>query len=752
MNYTITQIADIVGGMLYGDQRTISAISTDSRSPLTAGAIFIALTTAKQDGHQYVSQMLSRGCTAFLVERLDTGWSDTTASFIVVSDTLQALQTLAAYHRSQFKGQVVAITGSNGKTIVKEWIAQLWDPANGVLIKSPRSYNSQLGVALSLLMIQGNERVAVIEAGISEPGEMERLQAMIRPTIGVLTNIGDAHGENFVSQTEKLNEKLILFKDCTHIVRGDLDTEPNIEKHNIKLVEQIYNLLGITHLPLSEIEPISLRLEVQQGIGDSEIINDSYNSDLTSIATALDFQRRTSKYTKRILIVSDVEQNPISPSELYAKVAQLVRDHDIDQIVGIGRQMVANGSLFDACKASFHNSTNDFLQTMQAMDFAHSSVLLKGARSFGFERISHAMELRTHATTLEVNLTQLVENYNNYHKYIDPRVKTMAMVKASSYGAGGALVAQKLIEAGVSYLAVAFADEGIALRQAGITTPIVVLNSDPGSFAAMLQYDLEPEIYSFDSLDQYTDTARKQGITQAKIHIKLDTGMHRLGFMPDQIDTLCETLLTNPTVNVMTIFSHLSSAEDPKEDDFTRSQIALFRSMSDRLIQGAHITDCMLSLANSAATERFKDAHFDIVRIGIGLYKNISTLRTRITQVKTVDAGQSVGYNRRSICDRPTRLAIIPIGYADGMDRRLGCGNGMVNIGGELCPTIGNICMDTTIVDTTDLTTEVRTGDEVIIFGPNSPTADDLAKIMHTISYEIITSISPRIKRLYIAN
>ncbi|MEG2606610.1 MAG: alanine racemase [Mucinivorans sp.] len=751
MNYTLSQIADLTSGTLCGQDRLVEALSTDSRSTVTTNTMFVALRTAKGDGHLFLSEMFAHACSAFMVDKVDDNLLASGASFVLVDNTLQALQSLAAYHRSQFKGTVVAITGSNGKTIVKEWFAQLWDPAQGQLIKSPRSYNSQLGVALSLLMIEQDERVAVIEAGISQVGEMERLEKMIRPDVGVLTNIGDAHSENFTSREQLLEEKLKLFKNCSHVVRADLHIDQTIEKHNLWVVEQIYKELGISHLPIEKIEPLALRLEVQQGVGGSEIINDSYNSDLTSIATALDFQRRTTSKHERVLIISDIEQSAMQGEELYGRVGALVVAHKITRIVAIGEQVNAHKKCFGSIDVSSFASTADFLSSLFLFDFTNCSILLKGSRSFAFERISHALELRCHTTILEVDLSRLVDNFLAYRAMVAPQVKIMVMIKASAYGAGGVAVARRVVEAGASHIAVAFADEGVALRQAGITAPIVVLNSDPGSFAVMIEHNLEPEIYSLDSLMQYEAVVRQMGIAQANIHLKLDTGMHRLGFMESDLGELYKALENNHLLHVSSIFSHLSSADDPAEDDFTRSQIALFDKMSGAIISRLQLKNCLRSLANSAGIERFAEAHYDMVRLGIGLYRNISTLKTRIVQVKTVEAGQSVGYNRRSKCARRTCLAIIPVGYADGMDRRLSRGRGWVNIQGVKCPTIGNICMDTTIIDVTDLE-HVAPGDEVIVFGVQGPTADELAVVMDTISYEILTSISPRIKRVYVVD
>lgn len=751
MHYTLEQIAKLTSGTLYGSSKVVGAVSTDSRATFVGGSLFVALVTPKGDGHRFVEQMIDRGCRSFLVSKLDPAWASRAAEcgFILVNNTLDALQSWASHHRSEFRGTVVGITGSNGKTVVKEWFAQLWNPENGTLAKSPRSYNSQLGVALSLLSIEGSERVAVIEAGISEPKEMERLEAMIRPDIGVLTNLGDAHGEHFLSADEKLNEKLKLFANAKAVIRGDLAPIQPIEAHNLWLVAQIYRAIGIDHLPIDGIEPVALRLEVQQGVGGSEVINDSYNSDLQSIATALDFQRRTTDRHERVLVLSDVVQSALAEAELYNRVADLVREAKVDKLVGIGATLRTYRPVFEQISGldtQFYGSTTDFLTSVQLHDYAGSSILLKGSRAFAFERISRLFELRCHTTTLEVNLSQLIENLTHFQSLTS--AKTLAMVKASSYGAGTVIVAKKLVEAGVSGLAVAFADEGVTLRQGGITAPIVVLNSDPGSFATMIQYNLEPEIYSFDSLDEYERTVRREGLERAPIHLKLDTGMHRLGFMAFEVEELCRRLKNNRLLEVRTIFSHLAASEDPAQDDFTRGQIKLFNQLSSAIIETLGLEGVVRSLANTAGIERFPEAHYELVRLGIGLYKNAGTLRTRVVQVKWVEAGETVGYNRRWVCKERTRLAIIPIGYADGMDRRLSNGVGRVAIHGVLCPVVGNVCMDTTMVDVTGLEA-VGSGDDAVVFGRGGQTPEAIAARIGTIDYELLTSISPRIKRIY---
>lgn len=752
MRYTLRTIADITGGELFGEDATVTSIATDSRSAIADGALFVALAGAGRDGHDFIAATAKGGARAFLVDRRP---SDCIAgSFVVVSNTLTALQALAAHHRGEFKGEVVAITGSNGKTIVKEWFAQLWPSCAGKMYRSPRSYNSQLGVALALLGLEGDERVAVIEAGISLMGEMERLEAMIRPTVGVITNIGEAHGENFASKEAKLDEKLKLFVGSKIVIRGDLMEQTTIEEHNLLLAHAIYDLIGVNPLGDENIEPVALRLEMQQGVMGSSIINDSYNNDLTSLRVALDFQRRNAGAIVRTLILSDIEQSALPAAELYGKVAEIVERYAINQFVGVGSMLKAYSHLFRGMGAQFFGSTEEFLRSLDPGDFAKSSVLVKGGRSFRLERVARRLEDRTHTTTLEVNLSRLTENFNHYRAMVAPGVRTMAMVKASGYGAGGVQVARALQSAGASYLAVAFADEGVALRRGGITMPIVVLNSDPGSFALMTELGLEPEIYSIEALTSYSREVRRAGISVAPIHIKLDTGMHRLGFQPDDLDELVSALRAENHVRVASVFSHFAASEDSCEDDFTREQISRFRAMSSRLVSQLKLSDCIMSICNSAGVERFAEAHFDMVRLGICLYKNVSTLKTRITQVKTVAAGETIGYNRRTRAERQMRIGIIPIGYADGMDRGLGCRVGSVAVHGVLCDIVGNVCMDTTIIDVTDLDGAMA-GDVAVIFAPegnewNAHTPEQIASSLATIDYEILTSVAPRIKHLYI--
>lgn len=763
----------------------IHGVTTDSRNQTVdpAATLFVAISGTNHDGHDYIADLYRRGIRNFLVERLPESADGLypEAGFILIPDSLRALQRWAAHHREQYTGTVVGITGSNGKTVVKEWIAQLWPGGReGKLLRSPRSYNSQLGVALSLLMIEGDERIVVIEAGISQPGEMERLERMIHPTIGLLTHIGEAHQENFESTEQKRIEKLKLFAGSSKIIyRADGSaTARHIERQfapeqlagwqtsasdasgeNRESVLALYRTLGIEPKPVSGLQPVAMRLELREGILGSTLIDDSYNSDLTSLGIALDFlSHNAGTEGRKAVVLSDIHQSHLNPEALYGKVIEMLRAHGVTDFTGIGPALSKTASLFAPIpRKRFYRTTEEFLRHTDRNDFSGMYILVKGSRDFEFERITRFLEKRSHTTTLEVNLTAMAANLNHYRALLRPGTRTMAMVKAFSYGSGSTEVAAMLQHEGVDYLGVAFADEGVALRDGGIHLPIVVLNSDPGSFAVMADYGLEPEIYSPDSLKAYTEEIRKRGITNAGIHLKIDSGMHRLGFTEEDLPELIR-FLQGPgegTVRVRSVFSHLAAADDPAEDSFTRGQIELFDRMSGRIIEALGSSDILRHICNSSGIERFPEAHFEMVRLGIGLYGTeqpgtlqvVSTLKTQIVQIKTLTEGDTVGYNRRGKVEGPMRIATIPIGYADGMNRRLSNGKGRVSVDGVLCPIIGNICMDTCMVDIT-AAGEVNVGDEVVIFG-QSPTAKEIADSLGTISYEVLTSVSARIKRIY---
>lgn len=789
MNYTLRQIADIVGGSFAGTDAPATSVITDSRN--VAGdtdALFVAISGRNHDGHAYVWDLYSRGFKLFMVEQGSVIGVDTMpdAGFVVVPDSVSALQRLAAYHRDHFAGKVVAITGSNGKTIVKEWIAQLWDSSAGRLFRSPKSYNSQIGVPLSILMLRGDEQIAVIEAGISEPGEMAHLERIIRPDIGIITNIGDSHAENFTDIDQKLNEKLKLFVHTDTIIYNTDDprishrlTELYPDRHligwhsidserlNIPFTDSasrqnalaamaLYTFLGYDiSAKLPNIQPVAMRLELKEGLYDSRIINDSYNSDIGSLAIALDYMNSVSGTTRRIVVLSDILQSGLIGSELYQRVADMLVASSVDLLIGIGDDIARYSGLF-GCSTIFFRTTADMLRSLSLSKFAHATVLIKGCRSFGFERVSGALERQTHTTVLEVNLDALTHNLNHFRGLLQSNVKMMVMVKASSYGSGAADVASLLAHERVDYLAVAFADEGIALREAGITLPIVVLNSDPGSFGAMILHHLEPEIYSFSSLRTFADEVSRMGETAYPAHIKLDTGMHRLGFTPAEVDRLIAEIGRHQNISVVSVFTHFAASDEPQHDHFTQMQLDTFDKASRRIVEALPDHKILRHICNSAAIERFPEAHYDMVRLGIGIYglsstdqdklQTVSVLRSSVVQVKEIPAGDTIGYGRHGHADTPLRTATIPIGYADGLNRRLGRGHASFMVGDVLCPTIGNICMDTCMLDVTG--TDVKEGDSVVIFGEN-PSIITLAEQLGTIPYEILTSVSTRVKRIY---
>lgn len=789
MKYTLQEIAALTGGVLAGENRTVGYVTTDSR---TAGepdaACFVALRGMHRDGHDYISPQYRKGIRAFVVERPVEMAEYPGAGFVTVGDSLEALQTLAAHHRARFKGKVVAITGSNGKTVTKEWIAQL-TPADLRLFRSPKSYNSQLGVPLSLLML-ADEDVAVIEAGISLPGEMKRLEQIIRPDIGILTNIGDAHQENFRDVEQKLEEKLSLFEHAGTIIYvnddpvvdravrrrfpdrelvavnsemydlHELPMQDPASRNNITEAIALFEALG--YLPdditanLNQIQGVALRLELRDGIRDSRIVNDSYNSDINSLAIALDYLGRVAGGREKVLILSDMYQSGLPEEKLYAEIARLVRTQGVGRLIGIGPVISQHTAVF-ALPSDFYASTGEFMRRCDRSALAGKAILLKGSRVFGFERIGRMLESKVHTTALEVNLDHMIHNLNTFRSMLRPQVQVMAMVKAMGYGSGVFEVANALQQQGVEFLAVAFADEGVALREAGISMPVVVLNADNDSFDLMVEYRLEPEIYSFSSLAAFTEAVRRQGEQRYPVHVKLDTGMHRLGFTEEDIDDLLPLLVRQQALTVRSVFSHLAASENPVHDDFTREQIERFRRMSDRICAIFQEQRVLRHICNSGGIDRFSEAQFDMVRLGIGLYGigavsqerllPVSTLKSRIVQIKELEPGETVGYGRYGEIDRPSRIATVPVGYADGLDRRLGRRKWSFRIDGNEAPIIGNICMDTCMVDVTGI--DVREGDEVVIFGEGAPVVE-MARRLDTIPYEILTGISARVKRIFI--
>ena len=788
MKYTLSDIARITGGQLTGEDRPVDGVLIDSRSGIDVSApIFVALTGKNRDGHDYIPEMYCRGVRAFLIDREPDIAEYADAGFIVINNTLEALQQWAAYHRQQFRGKVVGITGSNGKTIVKEWIAQL-APDDKKVFRSPRSYNSQIGVPLSLLMIGGDEDVAVIEAGISQPGEMERLERMIRPNVAIITNIGQPHQENFTDQSQKLDEKLRLAKhsetivypaDNTQIEKRLYDLYPSITKvvaggqydgaipfadrasiENVRAALAFWLLEGILPqdiLPqLRKLQPVAMRMELLEGIGGAKMINDSYNADVNSLSSALDSLKSVAGEQEKVLILSDIYQTGLPDNELYSEVARLVANAGIDYTIGIGEHISSCAGLFTGAKA-FYPTTERFLENLNRTDFINKAVLIKGSRSFRFERISRMLEKQVHTTVLEVNLDAMIRNLNHYRAKLPPGVKIMAMVKALSYGSGSFEVAATLQHQGVAYLAVAFADEGVTLREAGITLPIVVLNADSGSFGTMVDYRLEPEIYNFMSLAEFMAELRRRSEQHYPVHLSFDTGMHRLGFMEEELPELLKLLGKQSEVYVKSAFTHFAGSDEPHQDAFTQAQIAQFLRIGQQIRGAFPEREIVLHAANSAGIERFPEARqLDMVRLGIGLYgisafeeglEAVGTLKSRIVQIKYLRPGDTVGYGRHGKIERDSTIATIPIGYADGLDRRLGRGAWSLEVGGKQAPTIGNICMDTCMIDITGI--DAREGDEVVIFG-GSEGIKRMAEVLGTIPYEILTSVSGRVKRVFL--
>ena len=781
MEFTLSQIAEISSARYYGADLSVKSIITDSRTMAsTEDALFVAIKGVNHDAHDYIGDMVARGVKAFIAEQeieLPEG-----CGVVVVENSLAALQSLASYYRQNFKGEVVAITGSNGKTMVKEWIAATV-PADVKLYRSPRSYNSQLGVALSLLMMPEDADFAIIEAGISQPGEMQSLQHMIAPQTVIFTSLGDAHQANFESQEQKLREKLILAQsaaniiyssDCqrlAEVVRSEfsdrrlLDSaqvaaptmSDEISTRNARTVASFCELYNLPQPNFSAMQPVAMRLEVKPAIAGALIVDDSYSCDIDSFTIAMDYLTTVAGTRRKVVILSDILQSGLDDEKLYTLVAQSIARNGVALFVGIGERVSAYSELFE-CDTRFFDTTEQLLESITDIDITDSAILIKGNRQSRTERISHRLELKSHTTVLEVNLRAMERNINYFRSQMPATTRLVAMVKASSYGAGDREIAQMLCKQGVDYLAVAFADEGVELRESGVTMPIVVLNADDQSFDTMVAWHLEPEIYSFESLDSFAAAARTE--SGYPVHLKFDTGMHRLGFAEADIPKLLERLERySDTIRVASIFTHLSVADDPQQDDFTRGQIALFDRVSSAVADALNYK-VLRHAAASAAIVRFPEAHFDMCRLGLGMYgygfehndnlEPVSTLRTRIVQIRELEAGQTVGYGRAGVLTRKSRIATIPVGYADGLDRHLGCGRWSMVVAGKNAPTVGRICMDSCMIDITDIA-DVKTGDEVTIFSAAAGnSAEDMARLLDTIPYEVLTSVSKRVKRIYI--
>ncbi len=820
IKYSVTEISKIVNGKLFGHPKfynqKVTQIITDSRTFFkTENSLFFALVGPRNNGHLYIAGLIEKGVKTFVVS--DKTVINKTATFVLVENTTLALQKLATYHRQQYNYPVIGITGSNGKTIIKEWLYEILS-GGFKIVRSPKSYNSQIGVPLSVLLMQPDFNLGIFEAGISQSGEMEKLTEIISPEIGIFANIGDAHQENFKSLQHKIREKLNLFKNSkkliycsdSEVVKNEVEEFCNT--HSIK--KTVWSLKKTAHsinfttniksdftevlanfenkkyqfkIPFTDsssienachcfvvssilldnpmqvagkfekLEPIAMRLEIKQGINDCLLVNDYYNSDLNSLAIALTVlhQQAAKEDLYKQVILSDIKQTGVPSNELYKRVSQLLTEWKIDKIIGIGTEISNHANLF-SIKSRFYNSRNSFTADFNRENFKSSVILIKGARQFEFEKVSALLQQKAHQTQLEINLNALVNNLNIFKNLLNPATKIMVMVKAFSYGSGDVEIAKLLQYENVDYLAVAVADEGVQLRNAGIRTPIIVMNPEQDSFQNIIDYSLEPNIYSAGLLKGFLKTVSQNGLHEFSIHLKIDTGMNRLGLKSEsEISQVIDIISANNRVKIKSVFSHLAASDEPEFDEFTKNQFNKFEKYF-RLFSKSFQYKIDRHILNSAGIERFPEKQFEMVRLGIGLYgvtntglplENIGTLKSTVSQVKTVEPNETVGYSRKGEISVVSKIAIIPLGYADGLDRKLGNKNGCAFINGNRVPIIGNICMDMLMLDVTGL--NVKPGDRVEFFGKNI-SITEVAKNASTIPYEILTGISQRVKRVYI--
>ncbi|RXQ97750.1 bifunctional UDP-N-acetylmuramoyl-tripeptide:D-alanyl-D-alanine ligase/alanine racemase [Ancylomarina salipaludis] len=811
----MNQIAQIIEGNLVGkDDFEVDRLSIDSRTLVLASrTLFFALEGDRHNGHDYIQDLYDKGVRAFVVRKPIVKDHFEDCNFIIVKNTLKALQQLSSYHRKNFSYPVVAITGSNGKTIVKEWLYQILNPYFRI-VRSPKSYNSQVGVPMSVWQMEKEDELGIFEAGISQPSEMENLQAIIQPTGGIFTHLGSAHQENFKDSGSLLLEKLKLFKSCDWIVycsdnalvdqemvvHYEEDTEllswsktkeaslQILSEEHIDRYTQIIALykgdektirlpfsdaasienamhcwLTFLHLGLSDdnirkgfldLQAVAMRMELKEGQNNCLLINDFYNSDLGSLSITLDMLNQYAQGRKKTLILSDILQTGLNKEKLYTQIAELIDLNKIEKLVGIGDHISSQSDLFK-CESYFYSNTETFLKTIDTKVFKNEIILIRGARNFRFERISSALQYKAHRTILEVNLTAMVHNLNYFRSLLDAKTKLMVMVKAFSYGSGSSEIANLLQYHRVDYLAVAIADEGVELRTEGISTPIVVMNPELHSFETMIDYNLEPEIYSLSVLKNFEAVIKKSGMKNYPIHLKLDTGMYRMGFTDSELDELISYLKDNPHFYIRSVFSHLAGSDEEVHDDYTESQIKKFEIWTNK-IRAVFPYQIDRHILNTSGIERFPQAQFEMVRLGIGLYgvsatnqnklMNVSSLKTTISQIKWVDKGQTVGYSRKGKLNKKSRIGIIPIGYADGFNRKLSNGVGQVLVNGKMAAVVGNICMDMCIIDLTDI--EAKEGDTVTIFGDDY-SLSQMAEQLGTIPYEILTTVSRRVKRIY---
>lgn len=821
-SYSIIKLIDLIShceSHLVSPESTIKKLLIDSRQLVNPkSTLFIALKTSRNNGHNYISELYSKGVRNFLVSEKQSSIDFPEANFLLVDNTLLALQELAKNHRKKFNIPVIGITGSNGKTIIKEWLFQLLSPDFSI-VKSPKSFNSQVGVPLSIWEMDNTHQLGIFEAGISQPNEMDFLEEIIKPTIGVITNVKSAHSENFNSIQNISDEKIRLFKDVDVCIfpkdyleisnsikslpakinftwstktKADL-VVTKIEKlqQNSTLLKGIFKdqflqieipftddasienailcwsillYLKIENdtiaLRMKNLQAVAMRLQMKSGINSCNIIHDYYNSDLGSLEIAIQYLKNQTRHLKKTLILSDVLQAKNESEILYTEISNLIKENNIDKLIGIGTNLKKFEALFDTPEKLFFLNTDEFLNQLKPEHFWNETILIKGSRNFEFEQIAKFLEEKSHETILEINLENLIQNVNYYKNLLPEKTKIMAMVKAFSYGSGTFEIASALQFHNINYLAVAYADEGIELRNKGIHLPIMVMNPSEDSFEALLRYNLEPEIYSTRIFDSFARALKKHYPFNKKfpIHIKVNTGMNRLGFDLIELENLCNKINNLKQITVQSVFSHLVASEDPEKNDFTISQIEKFEKAC-LIIQNEINYNFIKHLSNTSAIKNYPKANFDMVRLGIGMYgvanseeekkllMPVGKLKTTINQLRKVEKNQTIGYGRSGQLYRDSIIATIPIGYADGFSRSLGNGIGKVYINGKLAPTIGNICMDMTMLDVTEI--NCIEGDEVIIFGPEYPIYN-LAKSLNTIPYEVLTLVSQRVKRVFI--
>jgi alanine racemase len=816
LQYNINRVAGIMQARILQQAAVngyVEHLLIDSRRVIhPSTALFFALTTARRDGHDFIKEAYNKGVRCFAVQKEVDVLLFPEASFLLVADTLKALQQLAAYHRRQFSIPVIGITGSNGKTIVKEWLYQLLNDAFSI-VRSPKSYNSQVGVPLSVWQLQPQHTLAIFEAGISQKGEMDALQQVLQPTLGVLTNIGEAHAEGFTDAAEKLAEKQKLFSSAQTVICSTEKLQPlsitpatvyswGFAATNSLVVKEINKQLSETIIEFSsdaitdritipfiddasienaiiclavclylqvpfqsiqekflQLRPVSLRLELKSGIHNTTIINDSYSADLSSLTIALNTLQQQGQHQQRTVILSDFQLTAEQEASTYHAIADLLQQHRVHRLITVGPRTKALlvPQLSTTINSICFDTTAALEQQFDSIPFQNETILLKGARVFELDRIAQLLEQKTHQTVLEINLSAITRNIRAHQQLLKPSTKIMAMVKAFSYGSGSYEIANLLQFMKADYLAVAFTDEGVALRKAGISLPIMVMNPEPVTFDALIDYNLEPELFSFSILQAFEHFLEKEGINSYPVHIKIDTGMHRLGFMPTELEELVHCLKRQNTFSIQSVFSHLAASEDPAEDAFTLQQASLFNEACAYLEKQLGYS-FIKHLDNSSGTIRHPQLQYDMVRLGIGMYgissaaaklqlEEALTLKTTIAQIKQLQPGETVGYNRRGIITKPSATATVRIGYADGYPRNLSNGVGFMLINGQKAPVIGTVCMDMTMLDVTGLT-DVKEGDEVIVFGPQL-SVTTLAKQSGTIAYEVMTGINQRVKRVY---